>query len=676
MRILFKLLMKLAMFAAILMLSAGGLRHGAGLFTGKSGGAGNLIADGGQVTDAESDLTGTVFKSALKLVSGQASRSELSNELNGKLYGQRGDPSDMAELGIELVTPKGGAPVPLGGGNAAGSPSAGKPGDKLDPKLAAKPGQNPAAAQKAAVPGTSGAPSAAKLPAGAELVSGKGVAALSEIWQRLKQYTVELSLVPVVFVGMVFVGRVRRRKNERGLAIDFVAALPESDAEKYAMKHQVQSLTAEEFELLVALIYQRQGYRVSMPAALNSGRSSQFKLARKSERLLVQCHNFKHFHKVEVHLVRELHDAMVDANVTGGLFVASCRYTWDARHFAKTRNIKLITAKTLDLLLTKACATPEEKLLEITPWLPKFMTKVEMATPHCPECGAEMDEAKAGDGSAWLCNQRPECGGRRDVRKYRKGLHVAAPDDGTGAGTAVASEPERESVASVQCEAVEKNQKLLQTKQVAQQSGKAPKACSTPSATPGVQRDCASETQVATANQMPGPKQQPASLPGTMPTKQTLATESAKVEAVVRDVIPGRTRTPALVKQGIPPSNTQPGSSQPVPTAVEGKPAEKNADAGGAAPAASSQGQVPAPQPPMPDPECVPARGPGAKRNGGLLSNVAEDFRRRGFRLEQKPLTKPKPAPGPARGAGSTPQASQKRGSHRLEEEKPKSKAP
>ena len=161
------------------------------------------------------------------------------------------------------------------------------------------------------------------------------------------------------------------------------------------------------------------------------------------------------------------------------------------------------------------------------------MTKVEMATPHCPECGAEMDEVKAGDGSAWLCNQRPECGGRRDVRKYRKGLHVAAPDDGTGAGTAVASKPERESVASVQCEAVEKNQKLLQTKQVAQQSGKDPKACSTPSATPGVQRDCASETQGATANQMPGPKQQPASLPGTMPTKQTPATESAKVEAVL-----------------------------------------------------------------------------------------------------------------------------------------------
>ena len=426
--------MKLAMFAALVMLSAFGLRHGTSLFTGGSGGPGNLGADGASVTKEESDVTGTVFKSGVRLVTGQASRKELAKELSEKLYGQRGDPADMKELGIELVTPAGNSPAPLVGGNAAGSQSAGKPGDKVEPKPGENPAAGTAAAPKATLAGTSNASPMAKL------VSGKSKAALSEISQRMKRYSVELSLVPVVFIGMVWVARVRRRKQEAGFVPDYMAALPESDSEKYAMKHRVNALSDEEFELLVALIYQRQGYRVSLSAALSSGHSTRFKLARKSERLLVQCHNFKNFHRAEAKLVQELHEAMADANATGGLFVASCGYTWDARHFAKTKNIKLISAKTLDALLTQARATPDEKLLSITPWIPKFMTKVEVTTPHCPECGAEMDEVKASDGSTWLCNQRPECGGRRDVRKYQKGLRVVAQDGGTSAGTVVTPE--------------------------------------------------------------------------------------------------------------------------------------------------------------------------------------------------------------------------------------------
>src|ERR1700709_154674 len=41
----------------------------------------------------ESDLMSTVFKSALRLFSGQAKRDELADELNKKLYADRGDPA-------------------------------------------------------------------------------------------------------------------------------------------------------------------------------------------------------------------------------------------------------------------------------------------------------------------------------------------------------------------------------------------------------------------------------------------------------------------------------------------------------------------------------------------------------------------------------------------------------
>lgn len=642
MRIVFKLLMKLGIFVALVMLSATGMRRGVGLFSGGSGGAGTPGADGAAVTNEEEDLRGTVLKSAFRLVSGQATRGELSKELSEKLYGKRGDPSDMTELGIELVTPTGGSPVPLAGGNAAGSPPVGKPGDTPEPKSGENPAAGTVAGQTGTPPGAGGQSPAIKLPAMPELVSGKSKAALSQVWLRMKQYAAELSAIPVVFIGMMWVARARRRKQEAGFVPDYMAVMPESDSEKYTMKHRVHKITAEEFELLVAVVYQRQGYRISLPAALSSGKSSRFKLARKSERLLVQCHNFTNFHRVDAHLVRELHEAMADANVTGGLFVASCGYTWDARHFAKTKNIKLISGKTLDAVLTQARATPDEKLLEITPWIPKFMTKVEMTMPHCAECGAEMDEVKEGDGSVWLCNQRPECGGRRDARKYRKGMRVVPQGGGTGAETAVEPEPEAASVAPIQSDPAPKNQNPQQTQQVPKQSAEDKKACISPPPPSSEQRDRLPKTLV-------GPLKKP---PGHKPA-----------EGVARSVIPGRNRTFDFAKQSNAPLNVLAASPKAEPDAVEGRPAEKSADEGSTPPTAPArQGiQIPAAQPVTSNPASVAAAGTGTKQNWGLLSDVAAEFRRRGFRLEEAPLAKPKPAPVPARGAGGAPSTPQKR---------------
>ncbi len=568
------------MFAAILFLSASGLRQGAGLFGGGTGRPGNLGADGAPVTNEEADLAGTVLKSAVKLVSGQASRAELSKELSEKLYGQRGEPGDMAELGIELVTQKGGSPVPLTGGKSADIPTTGKPGEK--------PIAGPD--QKGAASNASGASPVSKLLPGPEIVSGKGKAALGEIWQRMKGFSVELSLMPVVFIGMVWVARVRRKKREPGFIPEFMAMLPDSDSEKYVMKHRVDSLPAEEFELLMALIYQRQGYRISLSAALASGRACRFKIARKAERILVQCHNFKNIHRVEIGLVRELHEAMADANVTGGLFIASCGYTWDARHFAKTKNIKLIGANPLDNLLTQARATPEENLLEITPWIPKFMTKVEMNTPHCPECEAEMDETTDGEMAAWLCNQRPECGGRRNVRKYRKGLRVAARDASISSVAAVAPQPASEGAVS------NPGRELVQPKQMP--PAKTAGAVTAPLGVAGRRSISAPETQAkpnaAAIAHNAVSKLQRDTLPEIFRAKPKTLQESARV-VVTPD-------NPPRVPQGV----AQIADTIPVPG---------------------------------------PTRVAETKRNLGLLSSVVEEFKRRGFRSEETPLAKRKPVP-------------------------------
>jgi ssDNA-binding Zn-finger/Zn-ribbon topoisomerase 1 len=386
----------------------------------------------------ESDLMATVFKSAMKLFTGQAKREELASELSDKLYAGRADKETMAELGIELVKPGADSPDPLAGlksgagATAPGTPA--KPGTSPSAPATttstasagpAKPGANPTAAAGLAkvLPGAKLAakPGAPAGVAPAADVSNKiREALLGRLWEKAKANP-ELSLVPVVLLGMVGMHLFKRRRSpEDDFIIPLVGMQTPADSEPYDMKHAVHSLQAEEFELLVALIYQRQGYRVSMPSALSGGRGGDFLLLRKAERLLVQCKKLSQDHAIHVDRVRELHEAVAAAGATRGLFVASCSFSWDARNFGKAKGVTLINARTLDALVTAAQEKPDEDLLAIAQWVPKLISKVQFTTPQCPACGAPMDQVSSSHGSVWVCSQRPDCRGRRNARKYHK----------------------------------------------------------------------------------------------------------------------------------------------------------------------------------------------------------------------------------------------------------------
>jgi restriction system protein len=190
--------------------------------------------------------------------------------------------------------------------------------------------------------------------------------------------------------------------------------------------HPVHSLSAEDFELLVGLIYQRQGYRVTMPAGRSGGHEGDFMVQRKSERLLVQCKKLNAEEKVHVDRVRQLHEAAAAAGATRGVYVASCGFSWDARNFAKVNGVTIINAKTLDLLLNEARERPDEDFLAVWDWAPKFMKKVKLTPPLCPACDASMDELNVSSGSVWVCSQRPECRGRRSARKHHHPMPAAA----------------------------------------------------------------------------------------------------------------------------------------------------------------------------------------------------------------------------------------------------------
>jgi ssDNA-binding Zn-finger/Zn-ribbon topoisomerase 1 len=385
----------------------------------------------------ESDLMATIFKSALRLFTGSAKREELASELSDKLYANRGGSATMSELGIELE----------------------KPGVKpSDPAASTKPGAVPSASA-GGTNTTSSQPDAnspaknaqPQEPPAKNASNPVRDALLSRLMEKAKANP-ELTFIPIVLLGMLIVHLFRRRRTPADdLMLPDLSKLIPSDTEAYEMTHPVHALQAEDFELLVGLIYQRQGYRVTMPAGLSGGRGGDFMVQRKSEKLLVQCKKMNPDNKVPVDRVRELHEAAVAAGATRGVYVATCGFSWDAKNFAKVKGVTVINAKTLDLLLTEARATPDEDFLAVSQWAPKLMSKVKLTPPLCPSCEASMDELSVSGGAAWVCSQRPECRGRRSARKQYKAIPGAAvftatvkPEPQTTMTTARALPPQHE----------------------------------------------------------------------------------------------------------------------------------------------------------------------------------------------------------------------------------------
>lgn len=396
---------------------------------------------GANFSSEEADLMTTVFKSAMRLFTGQASRKELSAELSDKLYaGRNGE--EMKDLGIELVQPgdtpsapgAGGSLLP-GGASAPGGTTANAQGQSAGAANAqggagSQLGANPAGAKPVRTPkggARPGMPSFAapgmpslEMPGGPSLNSAQ-MGALDKLWRQAKANSLEFMLAPVVLLGMMLVHRIRRRRSGGDdFMLPLVGLQTPAESEPYDMQHAVHSLTTEEFELLVALIYQRQGYRISMPDALSGGKGGDFILARKSERILVQCKKQSQDHRIPVDRVRELQEAMLTANITRGMYVASCGFSWDARNYAKGNNITVINARTLDALLTAAREKRDEDLLDVEQWAARLMGKVQLTPPTCPACEAAMDQINASNGAVWVCSQRPDCRGRRSARKYHK----------------------------------------------------------------------------------------------------------------------------------------------------------------------------------------------------------------------------------------------------------------
>ena len=195
----------------------------------------------------------------------------------------------------------------------------------------------------------------------------------------------------------------------------------------------LDSMSWQEFEMLVGEAFRLQGYRVTEQGGAGPDGGIDLVLDRGTETFLVQCKQWKAF-RVSVTVVRELYGVMAAKGAAGGFVVTSGRFTEDAAAFASGRNIKLIDGSLLHGLIKQAnnaraaSGTLHGPVSSGSPTMTPAPTTraasplplVDRSTPSCPTCGSSMARRKASRGANaggefWGCATYPVCKGTRGL---------------------------------------------------------------------------------------------------------------------------------------------------------------------------------------------------------------------------------------------------------------------
>jgi len=183
-----------------------------------------------------------------------------------------------------------------------------------------------------------------------------------------------------------------------------------------------QTLSAREFETLIAEVFRMQGYQV----VDTIGADAQADLVLRKDRgtFLVRCRQWKAA-RLEMGSVRELYGVLAARGAVGGFVVSSGRFSREAAVFAQSVNIKLIDGPVLEGLLVQAKArlAPAEPAPALAaraavaePTSPRERAMI----PACPLCRKPMVRrtVKSGERAGlrfWGCKGHPNCKGTRPI---------------------------------------------------------------------------------------------------------------------------------------------------------------------------------------------------------------------------------------------------------------------
>lgn len=204
------------------------------------------------------------------------------------------------------------------------------------------------------------------------------------------------------------------------------AAAPEPSPPFASATPDLESLRADQIELLLGEIFRRQGYTIELSAALTADGGSDLTLRRDGESIPVRSQDWKTA-RVTEREVREFYGLMAGTAAPRGVLVTTGAFSRDAREFAQDKSIELIDRTGLDQRIA-AVRRPEENFFDVPAWIEDFTASARIFDPECPCCGQSMVIRRhRTDGSdSWVCATYPRCAGQRPARRDLLTLPVAA----------------------------------------------------------------------------------------------------------------------------------------------------------------------------------------------------------------------------------------------------------
>jgi restriction system protein len=165
----------------------------------------------------------------------------------------------------------------------------------------------------------------------------------------------------------------------------------------------IRSIDWFQFEKIVALVYQKQGYQVTRRGGANPDGGIDLVLEKDGLRFAVQCKQWK-TRDVGVKPVREFLGALTDAGVLKGIFITLQGYTGDAKLLADKHGIQIVNETGLVEMFETTNAKADPEVISMLNDTRKF----------CPKCENQMilRTAKKAFGAGnrfWGCSSFPRC---------------------------------------------------------------------------------------------------------------------------------------------------------------------------------------------------------------------------------------------------------------------------
>ena len=150
---------------------------------------------------------------------------------------------------------------------------------------------------------------------------------------------------------------------------------------------QLRNIDWFQFEKLVALAFENQGYHVTRRGGANPDGGVDLDIEKEGLRSAVQCKQWKTWN-VGVKAVREFLGALTDAQIPHGIFITLNGYTGDAKQLAEKHDIEIINETGLAEMLSGLNLHEDPRAVEILNDTRKF----------CPKCERLMIERVAEKG--------------------------------------------------------------------------------------------------------------------------------------------------------------------------------------------------------------------------------------------------------------------------------------